>query len=63
MGQKPKLKIRQRERYRSGTPDGIAPAWTEWQVVGPRGKVLARCDCRSDAEAALKRIAAGGSNS
>lgn len=44
------FKIRERERIDSSPPPGMRQSWIEWQVVGPRGRVLARRDTLDQAK-------------
>lgn len=54
-----RYKIRLRERIQSSPKEGLNQSWSEWQVVGPHGRVMSRHDLRGQAEAALARLQQG----
>jgi hypothetical protein len=45
------FKIRERDRFEWSPKPGHRQGWTEFQVIGVRGRVVARFDLESQAEA------------
>lgn len=50
------FKIRRRDRVDSSPKPGLRQEWTEYQIVGERGKIIARCGTQEEAEKQLYRI-------
>jgi len=52
--------VRYRQRRCASPKEGHQQAWDEYQVVGPRGRVMSRWDLEEQAHAAIRKLLSEG---